>query len=43
MEARQKLRIKKTPQRMAIIEYLEGNTSHPSAADVAIVVVSEIL
>ncbi len=26
--------MKMTPQRMAIMEYLEGNTNHPSAADV---------
>lgn len=26
--------LKLTPQRMAIIEFLEGNTSHPSADDV---------
>lgn len=34
MKEKQKLGIKMTPQRMAIMEYLEGNTSHPSAADV---------
>jgi Fur family peroxide stress response transcriptional regulator len=27
-------RFKRTPQRLAILEYLEGNTSHPSAEDV---------
>ena len=27
-------RFKRTPQRLAIINYLEGNTSHPSAEDV---------
>jgi Fur family transcriptional regulator, peroxide stress response regulator len=26
--------MKMTPQRMAIMEYLDGNTDHPSAADV---------
>lgn len=26
--------MKMTPQRMAILEYLDGNTTHPSAADV---------
>lgn len=26
--------MKMTPQRMAILEYLEGNTAHPSAADI---------
>ncbi len=25
---------KRTPQRLAILEYLEGNTSHPSAEDI---------
>ncbi len=28
------VRLKRTPQRLAILEYLEGNTSHPSAEDV---------
>jgi Fur family peroxide stress response transcriptional regulator len=28
------VRFKRTPQRMAILEYLEGNTSHPSAEDI---------
>lgn len=27
-------RFKRTPQRLAILEYLEGNTSHPSAEDI---------
>ncbi len=27
-------RIKLTPQRLAILDYLEGNKSHPSAADI---------
>lgn len=27
-------RLKRTPQRLAILEYLEGNTSHPSAEDI---------
>jgi Fur family peroxide stress response transcriptional regulator len=27
-------KMKMTPQRMAILEYLDGNTTHPSAADV---------
>ncbi len=26
--------IKKTPQRMAIMKYLDGNVSHPSASDI---------
>ena len=29
-----KLGLKITPQRMAILEYLEGNTSHPTAEDI---------
>lgn len=28
------VKFKRTPQRLAILEYLEGNTSHPSAEDV---------
>jgi Fur family peroxide stress response transcriptional regulator len=28
------VRLKRTPQRLAILEYLEGNTSHPSAEDI---------
>jgi len=28
------MRMKRTPQRLAILEYLDGNTSHPSAEDV---------
>jgi len=28
------LGLKLTPQRLAILEYLEGNTSHPSAEDI---------
>ena len=28
------LSFKRTPQRLAILEYLEGNTSHPSAEDI---------
>jgi Fur family peroxide stress response transcriptional regulator len=27
-------RFKRTPQRLAILDYLDGNTSHPSAEDV---------
>lgn len=27
-------RLKRTPQRLAILEFLEGNTSHPSAEDI---------
>ncbi len=27
-------RFKRTPQRLAILEYLEGNTSHPSAEEI---------
>jgi Fur family peroxide stress response transcriptional regulator len=27
-------RFKRTPQRLAILDYLEGNTSHPSAEDI---------
>jgi Fur family peroxide stress response transcriptional regulator len=27
-------RFKRTPQRLAILEYLEGNTSHPSADEI---------
>jgi Fur family transcriptional regulator, peroxide stress response regulator len=34
IEAGRKIDIKCTPQRIAILEYLEGNKSHPSAADV---------
>ncbi|MBI5598388.1 MAG: transcriptional repressor, partial [Deltaproteobacteria bacterium] len=26
--------LKLTPQRLAILEYLEGNTSHPTAEDI---------
>ena len=26
--------LKRTPQRLAILDYLEGNTSHPSAEDI---------
>jgi len=28
------VRFKRTPQRLAILDYLEGNTSHPSAEDI---------
>jgi|SRR5208283_3772874 len=28
------VRFKRTPQRLAILAYLEGNTSHPSAEDI---------
>ncbi len=28
------LRLKRTPQRLAILEYLRGNTSHPSAEEI---------
>jgi Fur family peroxide stress response transcriptional regulator len=31
-------RFKRTPQRLAILGYLEGNTSHPSAEDVFLAV-----
>jgi len=31
-------RFKRTPQRLAILEYLEGNTSHPSAEDIFLAV-----
>ena len=35
MNLRKKKNFKKlTPQRLAILEYLEGNKSHPSAADI---------
>jgi len=34
MYKKKKDSIKITPQRLAIIEYLEGNKSHPSAADI---------
>ncbi len=27
-------RLKRTPQRLAILDYLEGNTSHPSAEEI---------
>jgi Fur family peroxide stress response transcriptional regulator len=30
----QAFRFKRTPQRLAILEYLEGNTSHPSAENI---------
>ena len=34
MERKKKDSIKLTPQRLAILEYLEGNKAHPSAADI---------
>jgi Fur family peroxide stress response transcriptional regulator len=34
MYKKKKNTIKLTPQRLAILEYLEGNKSHPSAADI---------
>ncbi|HYA13256.1 MAG TPA: transcriptional repressor [Syntrophales bacterium] len=34
MRIKKKKSIKNTPQRLAILEYLEGNKSHPSAADI---------
>jgi Fur family transcriptional regulator, peroxide stress response regulator len=34
LAAKKKYPIKLTPQRLAIIEYLEGNKAHPSAADI---------
>ena len=34
MYKKKKNSIKLTPQRLAILEYLEGNKSHPSAADI---------
>jgi len=38
MDKKKKDSIKLTPQRLAIMEYLEGNMSHPSAADIYSVV-----
>ncbi len=34
MEKYRRLGIKLTPQRLAILEYLNGNTDHPSAEDI---------
>jgi Fur family peroxide stress response transcriptional regulator len=34
MDKKKKDSIKLTPQRLAILEYLEGNMSHPSAAEI---------
>lgn len=34
MEKYRNLQIKLTPQRLAILSYLDGNTSHPSADDI---------
>ncbi len=34
IERYRKLGLKMTPQRLAILEYLEGNTTHPSAEDI---------
>ena len=34
MTHKKKYPIKLTPQRLAILEYLEGNKSHPSASDI---------
>lgn len=38
MNTKKKDSLKLTPQRLAIMEYLEGNTSHPSAAEIYSVV-----
>lgn len=38
MELLNKAGLKRTPQRMAILEYLDGNTSHPSAEDIFLAV-----
>jgi Fur family peroxide stress response transcriptional regulator len=32
------VRFKRTPQRLAILDYLKGNTSHPSAEDIYLAV-----
>jgi len=34
MEKYRRMGLKLTPQRLAILEYLEGNTDHPSADDI---------
>ncbi len=34
MERFREIGLKLTPQRMAILEYLDGNTTHPSAEDI---------
>ncbi|MGZ6236918.1 MAG: Fur family transcriptional regulator, partial [Syntrophales bacterium] len=34
MYKKKKYPIRLTPQRLAILEYLEGNKSHPSASDI---------
>lgn len=34
MDSLEKAGLKRTPQRMAIVEYLEGNRSHPTADDI---------
>jgi Fur family peroxide stress response transcriptional regulator len=34
MERYREIGLKLTPQRLAILEYLDGNTSHPSAEDI---------
>ncbi len=36
MERYRETGLKLTPQRLAILEYLDGNTSHPSAEDIYI-------
>jgi Fur family transcriptional regulator, peroxide stress response regulator len=34
LTAKEGKRFKRTPQRLAILDYLDGNTSHPSAEDI---------
>ncbi|HUH66448.1 MAG TPA: transcriptional repressor [Syntrophales bacterium] len=34
MTLKKKYRLRLTPQRLAILEYLDGNKAHPSAADI---------
>ena len=41
MEKYRNLQIKLTPQRLAILGFLEGNTSHPSAEDIYKAVLKE--
>ncbi|MCL5023865.1 MAG: transcriptional repressor, partial [Nitrospirae bacterium] len=36
MEKYKKIGIKLTPQRIAILDFLEGNRSHPSAEEIRI-------
>jgi Fur family peroxide stress response transcriptional regulator len=38
MEKYRNLKIKLTPQRLAILSFLDGNTSHPSAEDIYLAV-----